>query len=163
MYYLKLMNPFYIMKIIRYITKVDSDVKYDPKKFAEEVALYLNDPDGWVSEGYDFEEVTTERPDTVIIRLSSPKTLLNNNCRRSDLSCADLGGKHMYLNSMRWTQGSKDSKLSLDDYRQYVVSHEMGHITCPGRGHPAPIMMQQTIGIGQCKPNTKLTAFDTTQ
>ena len=68
----------------------------------------------------------------------------------------------MYLNSQRWMHGSKDSKLPLDEYRQYMVSHEMGHILgydhvkCPGKGEPAPIMMQQTLGIGQCKPSTRV-------
>jgi hypothetical protein len=63
-------------------------------------------------------------------------------------------------------EGAPASKLTLDDYRQYMVSHEMGHIlghdhvTCPSPGAPAPIMLQQTKGIGKCKPNTKLTAND---
>jgi heat shock protein HtpX len=48
-----------------------------------------------------------------------------------------------------------------------VLAHEMGHIlgfehvTCPGPGQPAPLMMQQTRGIGRCVPNTKLTPTDT--
>jgi predicted Zn-dependent protease len=69
----------------------------------------------------------------------------------------------MYLNSERWFYGSKESKLRLDDYRQYMVSHEIGHILgfdhekCPCRSCKAPIMMQQTLGIGKCIPNTKIT------
>jgi len=41
-----------------------------------------------------------------------------------------------------------------------MVSHEMGHILghqhekCTHKGYPAPIMMQQTLGIGKCSPNT---------
>ena len=54
------------------------------------------------------------------------------------------------------------SKLSLEDYRQYMVSHEIGHILghehvkCPCVGCKAPIMMQQTLGIGKCQPNTNV-------
>lgn len=42
------------------------------------------------------------------------------------------------------------------------MGHILGydHVKCPGKGHPAPIMMQQTLGIGECSPNTKLTAKD---
>lgn len=78
------------------------------------------------------------------------------------LSCAELGGKKVWINSDRWYHGASKSKLSLDDYRQYMISHEIGHILgydhthCPGKGHPAPIMMQQTKGIGKCLPNTKV-------
>jgi len=67
---------------------------------------------------------------------------------------------------MRWTKGAPQSKLELDAYRQYMVSHEMGHILgrehvdCPREGAPVPIMVQQTKGIGKCKPNTKLTERD---
>ena len=65
----------------------------------------------------------------------------------------------MYLNYDRWINGSPASKLDLEDYRQYMVSHEIGHILgkghkkCPCKGCHAPIMMQQTLGIEQCIPN----------
>lgn len=148
---------------IRYTTNVDPDVDYDPKQFRKEVKAYLADPHGWKSEGYVF--VRSSHAD-VEIHLSSPQTLASSGCHDSKLSCAEMGGRHMYLNAMRWMKGSTASKLSLPDYRQYVVTHEMGHIlghdhvTCPGPGQPAPLMMQQTVGIGKCKSNTKLTRRD---
>ena len=148
---------------IRYTTRVDSDVEYDPIQFRNEVKAYLADPHGWKSDGYTF--VRSSRP-TVEIHLSSPHTLETNGCHDRHLSCAELGGRHMYLNAMRWMRGAPASKLPLNDYRQYMVTHEMGHIlgkdhvACPGRNHPAPLMMQQTLGIGTCRPNTKLTRRD---
>ncbi len=148
---------------IRYTTVVDSDVTYSPKQFADEIAIYLSDPDGWVSEGYTF--VRSRRP-SVVIHLSSPAYLSKNGCRDRNLSCAEMNGRNMYLNFNRWIGGSVESKLPLDNYRQYMVSHEMGHILghdhvdCPREGAPVPIMMQQTKGIGKCKPNTKLTDMD---
>jgi hypothetical protein len=148
---------------IRYTTIVDSDVDYDPKQFRDEVKTYLADPNGWRSEGYVF--VRSSSPD-VEIHLSSPRTLESNGCHDGTLSCAEMNGRHMHLNAMRWTQGAPPSKLPLKKYRQYMVTHEMGHILghdhvdCPGPGQPAPLMMQQTRGIGRCNPNTKLTRRD---
>lgn len=151
------------MRTVRYITQVDPDVKYPPAKFAGLVEMYLSDPDGWESRGYKFEEVKSN-PE-VVIHLSSPATLQKVGCE-AGLSCAELGGKHLRVNAMRWMNGAKESRLELENYRQYLISHEMGHILgfdhvkCPGPGQPAPIMMQQTRGIGQCKTNTALTLLD---
>lgn len=146
---------------ITYRTQVDSDVVYSSEKFAREVDIYLSDPDGWESQGYTFERV--ERNPRVVIHLSTPSTITKQSCERADLSCAEMNGRNMWINAMRWTRGAPESKQDLEHYRQYVISHEMGHILghdhvmCPAPGQPAPIMMQQTKGIGQCKPNTKVT------
>lgn len=150
------------MKTIYYTTIVDSGVKYDSKKFGEEVDMYLADPDGWESKGYTFVRVKTHTPKTVKIHLSTPEATHKMGCSKG-LSCAEMDGYIIRFNSMRWTQGAERTQLPLDEYRQYVVSHEMGHILghdhtdCPGAGQPAPVMMQQTrIGIGKCKPNNKV-------
>lgn len=122
---------------------------------------YLNDPDGWVSKGYSFEPVSTN--EDVLIRLVLPDVIKKHCGVPSNLSCAELNGKYVYLNAERWMYGSKASKLSLVNYRQYLVSHEIGHILgfdheqCPCAGCNAPVMMQQTLGIGKCIPNTKVT------
>ena len=152
------------MGIVKVKVVVDSDVQKQysipPGQFEFYVVTYLNDPDGWSKKGYFFEPVSYNQD--VTIHLSSQKTV-NSECGlEGKLSCAELGGKTMWLNADRWYHGAPKSKLGLDNYRQYMVSHEMGHILgydhtdCPGRGLPAPIMMQQTKGIGQCKPNTKV-------
>lgn len=148
---------------IQYTTRVDSDVDYPAPQFRREVATYLADPTGWRSEGYLFVRSRSPR---VVIRLSSSATLGRTGCYDSQLSCAELNGRRLQLNADRWTQGAPASKLPLGDYRQYMVTHEMGHIlghdhvSCPGNGQPAPLMMQQTLGIGRCRPNTKLTRKD---
>lgn len=151
---------------VLYTTRVDEGVNYDPQMFAEEIDIYLTDPDGWSAYGYRF--VRSNRP-RIVIHLAAPETMKKNGCPRSDLSCAELRGRHMRINAMRWMNGAKASKLPLDAYRQYVVSHEMGHILgydhvlCPGRDRKAPIMVQQTLGIGDCIPNTKVTHEDISQ
>ena len=149
---------------IRYVARVDPDVRYSQEEFAELLQIYLADPGGWEARGYRFELVKN-KPD-VTIRLSSPATITKTCGLPENLSCAEVGGRNMYLNAMRWLHGSSKSGQTLDGYRQYVVSHEMGHIlghehaNCPGTDNPAPIMMQQTKGIGSCTPNTDITKTD---
>ena len=151
------------MKLIRYKFQIDEDVLIhhairNPVPIAYAVGIYLNDPDGWPKHGYFFEPVN-DRED-VLIRLSSPTTIGKICGLECNLSCAELRGRNMYLNSDRWFYGAAPSKLPLSEYRQYMVSHEIGHIlghehkACPCKGCKAPIMMQQTKGIGECRPNT---------
>jgi hypothetical protein len=136
---------------------VDEGIPVPTAQFSFYLMVYLNSPDGWSQDGWYFEPAHSN-PD-VLIHLSTPE-FIEKTCGLSDnLSCAELGGKHMYLNYDRWIHGSPASKLDLEDYRQYMVSHEIGHILgkghkkCPCKGCHAPIMMQQTLGIEQCIPN----------
>lgn len=144
--------------------KIDDDVlkKYQiynagERQFDFYLMSYLNSPDGWSTKGYFFEPVS-KNPD-IYITLSSSETIMKKCGLPKALSCAELNGKYLFLNAERWFRGSKKSKLSLEDYRQYMVSHEIGHILgydhtkCPCKGCKAPIMMQQTLGIGKCIPN----------
>jgi len=148
------------MKTVVYHTSVDPDVDYPADRFAQEVAIYLADPDGW-AQFFTFVEGRGGKH----IRLSRPHTIKTVGCKEDQLSCATLNGAQIWLNADRWMHGATPSRLPLERYRQYMVSHEMGHslgydhVKCPGKG-PAPVMMQQTLGIGACTPNTKLTAID---
>uniref|UniRef100_A0A6C0EUJ9 DUF3152 domain-containing protein n=1 Tax=viral metagenome TaxID=1070528 RepID=A0A6C0EUJ9_9ZZZZ len=153
------------MKHIKYRFIVDPDVIRDynvriPVQIGYYIGTYLNDPDGWSKHGYRFEPV--ESRESVLIRLSSPATIKKVCGLPGNLSCAELGGRYMYLNADRWFNGASASKLSILNYRQYMVSHEIGHILghdhvkCPCKNCPAPIMLQQTKGIGECQPNTKV-------
>jgi len=147
---------------------VDDDVKkkykiYNAGERQIDLAImaYLNSPDGWSQDGYSFEPAD-EVDAKVLIRLSSSDTIHKQCGFSNKLSCAELNGKHMYLNSERWFHGAPKSGLDLENYRQYMVSHEMGHILgkehvkCPKKGSAAPIMLQQTLGIGECIPNTNV-------
>lgn len=144
------------MKTVYFKTSVDPDVNYDSKTFRDEVTIYLADPHGWAQ---TVRFVFRSSGPAKHIRLSTPSTLQTEGCMDGTLSCATLGGDEIWLNSERWIHGSSQSKLPLDEYRQYMVSHEMGHslgydhAKCRGSG-PAPVMMQQTLGIGRCAPNT---------
>jgi hypothetical protein len=152
---------------ITFSSKIDDDVKKQWKIFnAGErqfdflLMCYLNSPDGWSQKGYSFEAI--DWSPKVEIRLSSSKTITEICGLPDKLSCAELGGSKIYLNADRWFNGAPKSGLDLENYRQYMISHEMGHIlghehkSCPCPGCRAPIMMQQTLGIHKCIPNTNV-------
>lgn len=150
------------MKHYTFRTSVDSNVKKQSDiEFAFLVTVYLNNPDGWNTHGYTFEY--SEKNPNIVIRLSSPSTIVKECGLPHNLSCAEMNGTTIYLNADRWFSGAPASKLSLENYREYMVLHEVGHILgfdhakCPCKGCSAPIMMQQTLGIGKCNPNTKVT------
>jgi hypothetical protein len=151
---------------MRYTTVVDAGVDYDPRQFANEIAVYLSDPDGWISRGVTFTPVRAAANADTVIHLTPVSRMESIGCDTA-LSCAEFNGRHIHLNATRWFGGAPPSKLALSAYRQYMVTHEMGHILgydhsrCPGKGVPAPIMLQQTMGIGACKPNTRVTKYDT--
>ncbi len=157
---LKTLSVLGVMRTVVYRTSVDPDVDYDSDRFGREVAIYLADPDGWAQ----FCRFV-HGPRGIHIRLCQPSTLKTEGCLDDSLSCAIVGGKLVWLNVDRWMNGAPKSRLPLDAYRQYMVSHEMGHalgyehVKCPGSG-PVPVMVQQTLGIGTCTPNTKLTESD---
>lgn len=59
------------------------------------------------------------------------------------------------INSVNWLNGVKQSGLSLDEYREYVINHEVGHglgkdhLTCDGKtvvDGRCPVMYQSTRG-----------------
>jgi len=152
---------------ITYSSSIDDDVKKKWKIFnAGErqfdflLMAYLNSPDGWSQQGYFFEPVELDAH--VKITLSSTKTIEKECPGIRELSCAELGGRRMYLNAERWFTGAPKSGLNLEDYRQYMVSHEIGHILghdhekCRCSGCRAPIMLQQTLGLKGCSPNTNV-------
>ncbi len=141
---------------------MDPDVRYSDDAFRREVTIYLQDPNGW-ARWHTFVYAPTGP--AKLIRLCSKKSILAEGCKEDELSCAILGGNDIWLNADRWIHGAPKSKLPLVEYRQYMVTHEMGHslgydhVKCPGSG-PVPVMVQQTLGIGACTPNTKVTEID---
>lgn len=150
------------MKTIRFRTQVDADVSYPDDKFRDEVTIYLQDPDGW-ARWHRF--VYAPKGPAKMIRLCSKKAIKAAGCGEDELSCAVIGGSDIWLHAERWIHGAPRSRLPLEEYRQYMVTHEMGHslgyehAKCPGSG-PVPVMVQQTLGIGACTPNTNVTEID---
>ena len=141
-----------------YAVEVEGGLGIDQGAFARAVEQTLADPRSWTAGG----RRALQRVDTdadVRVALASPQTVdrlcapLRTNGR---YSCAN--GDRAVLNTDRWMTGAAAYTGRLEEYRHYLVNHEVGHVlgfghaTCPAAGAVAPVMLQQTIGLGGCLP-----------
>jgi Protein of unknown function (DUF3152) len=137
---------------------VEGGLPVDGQAFASFVLATLNDPRGWTHDGFTFARTDGDF-DTEVV-LASPDTS-REMCRPLEtmgtLSCRN--GREVVFTWYRWVNGQEDFGGDLTAYRQYLVNHEVGHslghghAACPGAGHVAPVMMQQTKGVKPCLPN----------
>lgn len=164
------------MKSISIKVSIDKDVSYPIDSFIEELERVLNDERGWKKFGYSFVVINStlssqtppqskskkSKSSKLLVRLSQNATIAKQ-CYfdpKTPLSCYDPNPDvpEVLINFYRFMEGSVESKLSLQDYKTYVINHEIGHAlgrghsTCPCVGCLAPVMMQQTLGIGECSP-----------
>ena len=146
--------------VLRYRVEIERGLQIDPVCFADTVDSILNDPRGWGAAGaVSFERVGDDTADFRLL-LASPST--------TDELCypAATGGKYscrnrekVVLNLKRWEEGAEGFRDDTSTYRTYLVNHEVGHLlghghaSCEEPGTPAPVMMQQTKGLGECLPN----------
>lgn len=79
-------------------------------------------------------------------------------CNTTEFSCYDSQRNIIFINAHNWF-GKPQNFLHIDDYRTYLINHEIGHFL--GLQHEykcingiAPVMMQQTKKISCC-PNFK--------
>ena len=144
----------------RYRVLVEGGLGLDATAFAQAVERVLADPRSWGAGGHrSFQRVDHGEADLEVV-LASPRStdeLCAPMTTEGRLSCAD--GTRAVINARRWLTGAPSYRGHLTEYRAYVVNHEVGHALgkshagCPGRGEPAPVMMQQTLGVGACRPS----------
>lgn len=145
-----------------YTVQVEDGLPVDVNESAQQIADTLNDSRGWT--GYNdnsFRLVSDPAQAEFTIYLASSGTV--------DELCAPLttdgtvdcrNGDRVVVNIDRWLYATPSySTMSLDDYRSYVVNHEVGHYIglghrqCGGDGQLAPVMQQQTLDLQNCQPN----------
>ena len=145
--------------VITYYVEIDHDIPYSRQEFSDWIRVIVSNSKSWGA-GKVFKETMNKRTAQILVRMTSPATI-QRECNMSDLSCSILSDNVILINWERWKNGSKESGLSTEFYRVYIILHEFGHLlgynhvpigTCNPDG-TANVMTQQTRGIGTCRPN----------
>jgi len=147
--------------LIRYDVRVEDGLSVDPEKAAVLIQGVLDDPRSWRgTRRWRFELVPVGQSATLHAFIVTPRTtdqLCAPYLTRGEVSCQN--GNRVVLNAKRWLLGVDAYGSDLKNYRRYLVNHEFGHaigkhhVSCPGPGRLAPVMMQQTKGLGACRKN----------
>ena len=143
-----------------YRLEIEGGLPLDGAAVAAQVQRTLTDPRGWQPiEHVAF--VRTAGPASFELILASP-AMVDRLCYPLDtvgqLSCRN--GNRVILNAKRWVDAVPWYRGHLDDYRAYLVNHEVGHRLghghegCPAPGAPAPVMVQQSKSLYGCAPNS---------
>jgi len=142
----------------RFSIEVGDGVDLDRNELARSVIATLSDERSWRGRGYGFELVDSGGQFTLIVATPSDVDRMCSPLRTNGyFSCSSNGW--VALNSDRWFGATSSWTAGLAEYRHYLVNHEIGHqlgqghVGCPAAGQLAPVMMQQTKGVGACLPN----------
>jgi Protein of unknown function (DUF3152) len=147
--------------LIRYDVRVEDGLAINPDHAAVQIQKVLDDPRSWRgTRRWRFELAPVGETVTLHAYIVTPETtdrLCAPYLTRGEVSCQN--GNRVVLNAKRWLLGADAYGSDLTNYRRYLVNHEFGHalgkrhVDCPGPGRLAPVMMQQTKGLGACRKN----------
>ncbi|MFD3960847.1 DUF3152 domain-containing protein [Streptomyces bacillaris] len=145
-----------------YRVEVEDGIGVDPDRAAEEIAAILAHPRGWSHGGERSFRQVTDTSAGLVVKIATPETT-DRLCgayglkTRGEVNCR--GGEQVMVNLKRWQLGSPQFDGPVAEYRALIINHEVGHWlgrgheTCPGKGRPAPAMMQQIDGLKGCVAN----------
>jgi hypothetical protein len=145
---------------LRYLIEVERSIDIDRRRFARQVEAALSHSRSWGAGGRrSFQRVSDGRV-SFRVTLATPSTT-DALCRPfvtgGIFSC--WNGGRAVINLWRWQNGAASYRDDRRGYRRYIVNHEVGHAFghghpgCPRAGVLAPVMMQQTKGVGSCRRN----------
>ncbi|MEU2245261.1 DUF3152 domain-containing protein [Streptomyces sp. NPDC019224] len=145
-----------------YRVEVEDGSGLDADGAAAVVARILAAPRGWSHHGEHTFRQVAKGPAGLVIRIATPGTT-DRICGASGLDThGEVNcrvGPVVMVNLKRWQTGSPEFDGPLGEYRALIINHEVGHWlghdheTCPGKGRPAPAMMQQIDGLKGCVAN----------
>ncbi|HEX8630424.1 MAG TPA: DUF3152 domain-containing protein [Catenuloplanes sp.] len=157
--------------VLRFRVAVEDGSQEDLDPVISLIDTTLGDPRSWTGDGRTRMRRVSEREPADFTIYLVTATLAGRMCLaggvditvdgRPYTSCRAPG--KVILNLNRWRQsvpGYVDGGVPLQNYRQYVINHEVGHELghghekCPGQGRPAPVMLQQTLDLRGCVANS---------
>ncbi|MEU8070284.1 DUF3152 domain-containing protein [Micromonospora sp. NPDC048169] len=147
-------------ELLRYRVAVEDGIRnVDVERFARDVAATLADRRGWTGDGrWRLQRVGRDDAADFTVLLTTPVTRGRLCDDPSDRYTSCRNGDQVVINVARWVYGVPHV-TDLDLYRHYLLNHEVGHRLgrgherCPRGGGPAPVMVQQTLGLHGCTPN----------
>jgi hypothetical protein len=147
--------------LIRYDVRVEDGLAIDPDEAAVLIQAVLGDRRSWrATRRWRFELTPVGQSASLHAYIVTPETtdrLCAPYLTLGEVSCQN--GNRVVLNAKRWLLGADSYGSDLTNYRRYLVNHVFGHalgkhhVDCPGPGRLAPVMMQQTKGLGACRKN----------
>jgi hypothetical protein len=153
-----------VRRTIKYHLETRGSITAPLHVFAAQAQETFDDPRGWRGSGIRFVRVAHGGSMTLVLSAASSVPGFSSSCS-STWSCRV--GRYVIINQERWKHASPAWNAAHGkrrDYRHMVVNHEAGHFLgldhagCPGPGRPAPVMMQQSKGLGGCHFNPWPTA-----
>lgn len=147
-------------ELLRYRVAVEDGIRnVDVERFASEVAATLADRRGWTGDGrWRLQRVGRDDRADFTVLLTTPVTRGRLCGDPNDTYTSCRNGDRVVINVARWVYGVPHV-ADLSRYREYLLNHEVGHRLgrghelCPRAGGPAPVMVQQTLGLHGCTPN----------
>lgn len=144
---------------VTYRVETRGDLVVDRRDFRDRVAEIYPDPRGWTQAYVRFVRVRTGGAFSIVLAASEVMPTFGPIC---DTYWSCRVGRYVVVNENRWRFGTplfRRAGGTMAEYRAMVTNHEtghwfgLGHAGCPADGAPAPVMMQQSMGLYGCEPN----------
>lgn len=155
--------------VLRFRIAVEEGSQEQVDPVADLVDVTLGDARSWTGDGRTrMQRVSARQPADFTIYLATARTAARM-CSAGGVdiqvdgqpytSCRAPG--QVIINLNRWRESVPEYVrlgVPLQEYRQYVLNHEVGHELgqgheqCPGPGRAAPVMLQQTLSLRGCQP-----------
>ncbi len=145
-----------LFRVNTYAVRTHGTVRADVEEFARLAAQTYADGRGWARAYQRFEQVDRDADFTLYLAQASRMGDFSSTC---DVRYSCRVGKNVVINETPWLKKTPSFKGDLRTYRHMVVNHEtghwlgLGHRGCSSRGALAPVMMQQSKGLGGCRAN----------